>query len=88
MNRFVYADNAATTPMSESVYHAMQPYLTEFYGNPSSIYRIGRDARRAIAEARTKVAHANGEKETSEIIFTGGGSQADNPTIRGYVKGR
>ena len=88
MNRFVYADNAATTPMSESVYHAMQPYLTEFYGNPSSLYRIGRDARRAITEARMKVARAIGAKEPSEIIFTGGGSQADNLAIRGYVKGR
>ena len=74
--------------MSESVYHAMQPYLTEFYGNPSSLYRIGRDARRAITEARMKVARAIGAKEPSEIIFTGGGSQADNLAIRGYVKGR
>ena len=47
MNRFVYADNAATTPMSESVFEAMKPYLTEHYGNPSSLYRIGREARRA-----------------------------------------
>ena len=55
MNRFVYADNAATTPMSESVFEAMKPYLTEHYGNPSSLYRIGREARRAMTEARMKV---------------------------------
>lgn len=88
MNRFVYADNAATTPMSESVFEAMKPFLTEFYGNPSSLYRIGREARRAVTEARMKVARALNAKEPSEIIFTGGGSQADNLAIRGYVKGR
>lgn len=88
MNRFVYADNAATTPMSESVYAAMKPYLTEFYGNPSSLYRIGREARRAVTEARIKVARALNAKEPSEIVFTGGGSQADNLAIRGFVKGR
>ncbi len=88
MNRFVYADNAATTPMSESVYEAMKPYLTEFFGNPSSLYRIGRETHRAITEARKKVAQAIGAKEPNEIIFTGGGSQADNLAIRGYVKGR
>ncbi len=88
MNRFVYADNAATTPMSESVYEAMKPYLTECYGNPSSLYRIGREAHRAIDGARKKVAEAIGAAEPKEIIFTGGGSQADNLAIRGYVKGR
>ena len=88
MNRFVYADNAATTPMSESVFEAMKPFLSEFYGNPSSLYRIGREARRAVTEARMKVARALNAKDPSEIIFTGGGSQADNLAIRGYVKGR
>ena len=88
MNRFVYADNAATTPMSESVFEAMKPYLTEHYGNPSSLYRIGREARRAMTEARMKVARALNAKDPYEIVFTGGGSQADNLAIRGYVKGR
>ena len=88
MNRFVYADNAATTPMSESVFEAMKPYLTEHYGNPSSLYRIGREARRAMTEARMKVARALNAKDPSEIVFTGGGSQAHNLAIRGYVKGR
>ena len=88
MNRFVYADNAATTPMSESVFEAMKPYLTEHYGNPSSLYRIGREARRAMTEARMKVARALNAKDPTEILFTGGGSQADNLAIRGYVKGR
>lgn len=87
MSRFVYADNAATTPMSESVYNAMKPWLTEFYGNPSSLYRIGNEARRAMQDARAKVAKALNATDPSEIIFTGGGSQADNLAITGFVKG-
>lgn len=87
MSRFVYADNAATTPMSESVYEAMKPWLTEYYGNPSSLYRIGREAKKAITEARHKVARALNAADPTEIIFTGGGSQADNLAIRGYVQG-
>lgn len=87
MSRFVYADNAATTPMSESVYNAMKPWLTEFYGNPSSLYRIGNQARHAVQDARAKVAKALNAADPSEIIFTGGGSQADNLAIRGFVKG-
>ena len=87
MSRFVYADNAATTPMSESVYNAMKPWLTEFYGNPSSLYRIGNEARRAMQDARAKVAKALNAADPSEIIFTGGGSQADNLAITGFIKG-
>ena len=87
MSRFVYADNAATTPMSESVYNAMKPWLTEFYGNPSSLYRIGNQARHAVQDARAKVAKALNAADPSEIVFTGGGSQADNLAIRGFVKG-
>ena len=51
--RFVYADNAATTPMSETAFNAMKPWLTENYGNPSSLYRIGRAAKEALNDART-----------------------------------
>ena len=53
--RFVYADNAATTPMSETAFNAMKPWLTENYGNPSSLYRIGRAAKEALNDARTVV---------------------------------
>lgn len=73
--------------MSESVYNAMKPWLTEFYGNPSSLYRVGNQARRAMQDARAKVAKALNAADPSEIIFTGGGSQADNLAIRGFVKG-
>ena len=96
MKRFVYADNAATTPLSETAFDAMKPWLTEFYGNPSSLYRIGREAKMALNEARTTVGkclnaampvnEAN-DYAPGEIIFTGGGSQADNLAIRGFMHG-
>ena len=96
MKRFVYADNAATTPLSETAFNAMKPWLTEFYGNPSSLYRIGREAKMALNEARTTVGkclnaaapvnEAN-DYAPGEIIFTGGGSQADNLAIRGFMHG-
>ena len=58
MERFVYADNAATTKLSQPVLDAMMPYLTEEYGNPSSLYRFGNHAKRAIENARAQVAKA------------------------------
>ena len=81
--RFVYADNAATTPMSETAFNAMKPWLTEHYGNPSSLYRMGRAAKEALNEARTVVgkclnaAEPVNEKNDyapGEIVFTGGGT--------------
>lgn len=94
--RFVYADNAATTPLSETAFNAMKPWLTENYGNPSSLYRIGRAAKEALNDARTVVgkclnaAEPVNEKNDyapGEIVFTGGGSQADNLAIRGFMHG-
>ena len=94
--RFVYADNAATTPMSETAFNAMKPWLTENYGNPSSLYRIGRAAKEALNDARTVVgkclnaAEPVNEKNDyapGEVVFTGGGSQADNLAIRGFMHG-
>lgn len=81
MNQFVYADNAATTKISDSVYDAMLPYLKEQYGNPSSIYSIGRDAKKAIELARQKVA-AGLNAEPVEIYFTGCGTESDNWALR------
>jgi cysteine desulfurase len=80
--RFVYADNAATTPVSAHVREAMLPYLTEEYGNPSSIYSKGRSARAALDTARERVAAALGAS-TEEIFFTSCGTEADNWAIRG-----
>lgn len=79
--RFIYADNAATTAVSKRVLDAMLPCMTEHFGNPSSIYKLGRDAERAITDAREKVAKAIG-CSASEIYFTSGGSEADNWAIR------
>ena len=85
MSRFVYADNAATTKLSETALDAMLPWLGEGYGNPSSVYRKGREARRALDQARDQMAAALGAKP-EEIIFTGSGTEADNWAIRGVAE--
>lgn len=77
MDRFVYADNAATTPISQPVLEAMLPYLKENYGNASSLYRFGVQSRRAVENARAQVAQAI-NAEPMEILFTGCGSESDN----------
>ncbi|MEG1630781.1 MAG: cysteine desulfurase NifS [Hydrogenoanaerobacterium sp.] len=82
--RFVYADNAATTKISDTVLDAMLPWLKEGYGNPSSIYKKGDDSARAIITARGQVAAALGA-EPREIYFTSGGSEADNWAIKGVA---
>ena len=76
----IYLDNAATTATKPEVLEAMLPYFTQVYGNPSSIHRAGRDARRAVEHAREQVAAAlNADK--GEIYFTAGGSESDNWAI-------
>ena len=77
MERFVYADNAATTKITQPVLDAMMPYLTEEYGNPSSLYRFANRAKRALEQARAEVAQVLGA-DPFEILFTAGGSEADN----------
>lgn len=81
MSRYIYADNAATTPVSEPVLKAMLPFLKEEYGNPSSIYQKGRAALAAIEHARVQTANALG-CEPGEIYFTGCGSEADNWALK------
>lgn len=76
----VYADNAATTMMSKTAKEAMMPYLDVVYGNPSSLYSFGQEAKTALEEARAKVAKAL-NADTREIYFTSGGSEADNQAI-------
>lgn len=80
----IYLDNNATTRTDEEVVKAMLPYLSENYGNPSSIYKIGRENRKAVEEAREKVAKAL-NCEVNEIYFTSGGSESDNTAIRGIA---
>lgn len=83
--RFIYADNAATTAVSEEVLNAMLPHFRTAYGNASSIYKLGRDAQRDVEEAREKVAKAIGA-EPKEIFFTSCGSESDNWAIKGIAE--
>lgn len=83
--RKVYADNAATTALSPEVLNKMMPYLTEVYGNPSSLYQIGSEAKDAVEEARQTVADLIGAEHASEIYFTSGGSESDNWAIKGVA---
>lgn len=80
--RFVYADNAATTPVAPEVIKEMQPYFEECWGNPSSIYRKGLEAKRAINNARERIANILG-CTAKEIFFTSCGSESDNWAIKG-----
>ncbi len=80
----VYLDYAATTPTHPDVVKAMLPYFTEMFGNPSSIYSYGQEAKGAIEEARSKVAGFIGARD-EEIVFTGGGTEADNFAIKGIA---
>ena len=80
--QYIYADNAATTRMSETAVQAMLPWLTENYGNASSLYSFSAAPQKALAEAREKVAAAIGA-ETGEIYFTSGGTESDNWALRG-----
>lgn len=81
MSKLIYLDNAATTKTSPKVVKAMLPYFGECYGNPSSIYSIGGEAKMAVENAREAVAKALNAKP-EEIYFTGGGSEADNWAIK------
>ena len=83
--RFIYADNAATTKVSKPVLDAMMPYFTEEYGNASSIYALGRSAKKALETARETVAKTIGA-ETNEIYFTSCGSESDNWAIRSVAE--
>jgi cysteine desulfurase len=80
----VYLDHNATTPLDQRVFDAMKPYLVEHYGNPSSPHYYGRLAKQALEESREKIATAINAK-TEEIIFTSGGTEADNLALRGIA---
>lgn len=77
---FIYADNAATTAMSKTAIDAMLPYFDQIYGNPSSLYEIGQQAKSALEDARSRAAAVLG-CTSREIYFTSGGSEADNQAI-------
>lgn len=81
----IYADNAATTKLSPAVLQDMMPYLTDVYGNPSSLYSVGAQAKKAVELAREDIAKVFGA-QPSEIFFTSGGSEADNWAIKGIAE--
>lgn len=82
----IYFDYAATTPTDPEVVEAMKPYFTEKFGNPSSIHVFGQEAKKAMEEARSKVARFLGARE-EEIIFTSGGTESNNFTLFGILWG-
>ncbi|MBQ7491041.1 MAG: cysteine desulfurase NifS [Clostridia bacterium] len=86
-DRFVYADNAATTPIDPRVLEKMMPFLTTEYGNASTLYALGQSSHLALEEARRQVALLM-NAEPGEIYFTGCGSEADNLALRGYLHSR
>lgn len=82
MCKIIYADNAATTPVSREVLNEILPYFTDNFGNASTVYSAGRGNRAAVSKARKQVADAIGAKE-DEIYFTAGGSESDNRAVEG-----
>ena len=80
--RIIYMDHSATTPVRPEVIEAMLPYFTADFGNPSSIYTIGQEARKAVDDARERIAHILGAR-MSEIVFTSGGTESDNAALKG-----
>jgi cysteine desulfurase len=82
--RRIYLDHAATTPTRPEVLNAMLPFFTDSFGNPSSIHSYGRDAKGVVEEARTRIAELIGAR-SEEIIFTSGGTEADNYALKGVA---
>ena len=81
----IYLDNNATTQVAPEVLAAMQPYLSKFFGNPSSAHTLGREMKQAVEEAREQVAGLLGVSDATEIVFTSCGSESDNWAIRGVL---
>lgn len=81
----IYLDHAATTPVHAKVAKVMAPYFSRDFGNPSTLYSYGREAKGALEEARAKVAQLIGAKQPEEIVFTSGGTEADNFALCGIA---
>lgn len=86
MSEFIYMDNAATTAVKPEVFEAMKPYFLENYSNPSSVYRFAGESKKAIEDAREEIAKALNASKSSEVYFTGGGSEADNWAIKSVAQ--
>ena len=85
MSRFIYADHAATTALSDTALRAMAPYFQQQYGNPSSLYRFAQEAKSHLEQARAEIAACLGARP-EEIYFTSGGTEADNWALKGAVE--
>lgn len=85
MEKIIYVDNAATTPVHPLVLQEMLPFFTESYGNASTVYSVGRNNKAAVEKARSQVAKAIGA-QSNEIYFTAGGSESDNWAVKGIAK--
>src|SRR6266850_8293178 len=85
MKKTIYLDHNATTPVRPVVLEAMLPFLKTHYGNPSSLYQLGQEGRKAIDHAREQVAQLLGVKNPEEIAFTSGGSESINWAIKGVA---
>jgi cysteine desulfurase len=81
----IYLDHAATTPIDEAVRKSMCPYFVDHFGNPSSIYSLGREAKDALCEARHTVAKLLGTEKPGEIVFTSGATESNNLAIKGVA---
>ena len=82
--RIIYMDHSATTPVRPEVLSAMLPYFASDFGNPSSIYTMGQEARKAVDDARERIARVLGAR-MSEIVFTSGGTESDNAALKGVA---
>ena len=78
LKKIIYVDNAATTSLSKNALDAMLPFYKEHFGNPSSLYSIGFEAKKAMEKARKDIAECIGAQHPQEIYFTSGGSESDN----------
>ena len=82
--KLIYMDHSATTPVRTEVLEAMLPYFSQAYGNPSSIYTLAQESRKAVDDARETIAHILGAR-MSEIVFTSGGTESDNAALKGVA---
>ena len=85
MNKYIYLDNAATTKTAPEVVEAMLPYFSQFYGNPSSIYSLAAESKKAVTDAREVIAESLGAK-AQDIYFTAGGSESDNWALKAVAE--
>ena len=85
LDKYIYLDHSATTPVDPEVYAAMEPFMINQFGNASSLHTLGRRSRNAIEIAREQVATLIGASRSSEIVFTSGATESNNQAIKGLI---